>query len=247
MLITIAGDSWGYCWNDQGQAEPGLEKLLIKKGHTVINLAVPGSCNRKAVARLTALTSKTDLVLFIQTEPIREWMIEENSVDLSGNNRAVVDAQRLFDQAVARGSVEAVLLDQLKNNTYHTLSRWQKRTSTPVLMIGGCSGIDPANLPDNLIPAVPSWPLLLLGQDRYPENMFVDTAQWLSWEYADLVHESKNLDLMLEWYDITKRLTVKLTAWFDDQIYFNPDNYHPNYLGHQRLVESLEPYFQRYR
>jgi hypothetical protein len=242
MHITITGDSWGYYWDEQGNCHTGLERILKKKAHTVTNLAVPGTSNQSAVDRLLASTAQTDLVLFIQTEPIREWFVK-NSVDHSGNHRAVIDAEELFKQAVAKGSMVAVLTEQLQNNVYQALSQWQTQHQVPVLMIGGCSGVDPKLLPKNLICAVPSWPLLLLGQDKYKETMFQDTAQWLSFEYADIVHESKNIDLIVEWYEITKLVTVKQSAWFNDNRYFTPDNWHPNFKGHKILVNSLEQYF----
>jgi len=247
MHITIAGDSWGYYWDKQGQQQQALEKVLTEKGHSVLNLTVPGSCNRRTVRRIISSIVKTDMILFIQTEPIREWFTKEASVDLSGHPRSVVDAEKLFAAAEAAGSVETVLKNQLKDETYCHLSQWQKQTSTPILMIGGCSYVDPDLVPDNLICAVPSWPLLLFGADSYQETIFIDTAQWLSWEYSDLIHQRKNIDLMIEWYDITKRIMVKTTVWLNDQTYFNPDNWHPNYQGQEKLDEYIEPYFQRYK
>ena len=242
MHITIVGDSWGFYWDAHGNQRPGLEILLRDQGHTVLNLSQPGRSNLNAVTNLINLESPTDCVLFIQTEPVREWFkTGVNSKDLSGNNRPVLDADGLFKLAIEQKSVKRVLENYLKNNIYLKLEQWQEKHAVPVLMIGGCSDIDNTLLPAGIASAVDSWPQLLLGPDRFDKTMFVDTGQWLSWEYAELVHRSKNVDLMVEWFEITKKVNKKHMAWFDDTQYFNPDNWHPNLAGHQKLVDYLEP------
>jgi len=246
MHITIVGDSWGFYWDGQGNQHPGLEMLLRDQGHTVSNLAQPGKSNLAAVNTLTSLESLTDCVLFIQTEPMREWFIPGvSSTDHGGHNRPVLDAAGLFQLAIEQKGVKQVLENYLKNTIYFRLEQWQKKHAVPVLMIGGCSDIDNTLLPDSLTSVVDSWPQLLLGADRFQKTMFIDTCQWLSWEYADLVHQSKNVDLMIEWYEITKEVNKKQSAWFDDTQYFNPDNWHPNLAGHQKLADYLKPIFDQ--
>ena len=242
MHITIVGDSWGYYWDKHGNQCQGLKNLLTAQGHTVSNLALPGKSNLETINELIEQQSSTDCVLFIQTEPVREWFTGRNAKDHCGrNNRPLLDAESLFKLVLDQGSVKQVLENYLKNTIYPKLEQWQEQQSAPVLIIGGCSDVDTDLLPKCLTCVVDSWPQLLLGSDRFEKTMFFDTGQWLSWEYAELVHQSKNVDLMVEWYEITKKVNEKQIVWANDTQYFNPDKWHPNLAGHQVLADHLKP------
>lgn len=241
MHITVVGDSWGYFWDAQGCQHAGVTQWLTDQGHTVLNLAQPGKSNWDSVTALINSHTATHCVLFIQTEPVREWLTGVVGTDHSGQPRPLMDAAALCRGAVQHHGIAAFLQHHLVDTVYAALAQWQLSHAVPVLLIGGCSAVDPSAVPPPLTCAVPSWPLLLLGMDRYQESMFIDTAQWLSWEYADLVHESCNIDLITEWYAITKTVMAKQGAWFSDSEYFAPDKWHPNNLGHQRLAEFLAP------
>ena len=243
MRIAIAGDSWGYVWtldDDKGGQAPGLDLLLRDQGYKVINAAKPGAGNMLAFELLTEISKRIDLVIFIQTEPIREFW-KDNSL-----SPPPLDAERVLAKAQESSGLVDAMRKHLRETIYAELSKFSKERSIPVLLVGGCSKIFSEDVPDNLIVAVPSWCELLLGSTGYKDHIFQDTSHWLSREYADLVIKSKNIDLIEDWYSVSKDVLDKKGRWMMDTEYFNPDKHHPNMLGHSILVNALLPYIQRY-
>ena len=72
--IVIIGDSWG-CgeWGQNVVTHTGLEQYLTDAGYVVTNLSKGGSSISYAIQALKnyLTTQNTDIVLFVQTDPIR--------------------------------------------------------------------------------------------------------------------------------------------------------------------------------
>ncbi len=245
MNIVIAGDSWAYVWNGLGDhhpTDPNLGEILKSRGHTVQNLGVAGGSNRQSLRLLTNQIQSADCCIFIQTEPIREWWIGAG-VDINNANRSILDAQAVVKLAKEHNGLVNAMNHYLKTEIYKPLDEWSREHSIPVLVVGGCSSYDSAILSGKLIPAVPSWCELLFGPDKFQDHLLVNTSQWMSHEYADLIHKQKEVELMLEWYEFTKLAMKKTTHWQNDTEYFKPDPWHPNSQGHEKLVNYLEKRF----
>ena len=245
MRILIAGDSWGYCWIPDGNGgghHPGIEKILTDRGHTVVNLATPGFSNIQAVETLEKYSESADLCIFIQTEPIREWWID-TKVDRANVSRPVLDAEHVFSLALAHRGLVSAMNTHLKNIVYARLKTWMEQQNTRVLLVGGCSKITAEVVPSPLIVAVPSWCELLFENPTFKDHLFQDTGQWLSYEYADLVHSSRDVDLMVDWFQVTRDVLDKTAFRLSNEEYFKPDPWHPNFKGHEKLVDFLEKNF----
>lgn len=244
MRIAIAGDSWGYVWTlrarDGGQ-EPGFETILRERGHTVNNLAKAGASNKEAFELLNRFKAPIDLVIFIQTEPIRDFWLP-----VVHPHPHEVDAERMFELARIHKGLVPAMRHHLKAGLYTSLAEFSQRRSIPVLLVGGCSLVRPKDVPAPLTVAVPSWTELLLGTEKYQDHIFQDTNQWLSKSYADLIIKKRDLDLIEDWYDVTKVVLDKKGMWMQSPKYFSPDKHHPNMLGHSVLADALEPFIQRY-
>ena len=236
MLIALVGDSWGYCWTGRGPdlgTLPGIQDILQDQGHSVIDLCQAGSANYQSLQRLTALTVQPDLIIFIQTEPIRDFYT--GLCDPNNSARAIVDSTKIFEMADAHGGLTAAMRHWLRTNTYQQLSDLQQRFGVPIWLVGGCSCVYPKDVPDNVAVPVPSWSSLLI--DSIQDSLFQNTAQWMDHEYSLLVRNSPVL--LSDWFTETKITVKKILAWHQDQQYFNPDDWHPNYQGHLRLVQCL--------
>ena len=245
MRILIAGDSWGYCWNPDGHGggqHPGIEKILTERGYTVVNLATAGFSNIQAVETIEKYSESVDVCIFIQTEPIREWWIG-NDVDRSNVTRPVLDAQRVLDMAKQHNGLVPAMDHFLQTNVYNRLQLWSKVKQVPVLLVGGCSRINPDMVPELLTVALPSWCEFLFKNNNFKDHIFQDTGQWLSHEYANLVHKSRDTDLMIDWFQVTQDVLDKAVFRLNNEEYFKPDPWHPNFKGHEKLVDFLEKNF----
>ena len=242
MHIVIAGDSWGYVWtltDDNGGKSPGLELFLKGEGHKVTNVAKPGAGNLEAFELLAGVESP-DLIVFIQTEPIRDFW---QTTSLSP---PPLDAEHVLAMAKQHGGLVKSMRRHLRESLYSKLSKLNELKGIPILLVGGCSVINPKDVPTNLIVAVPSWCELLLGTKEFKDHIFQDTSHWLSKDYADLVIKSRDIDLIEDWYTVSKEVLDKTRTWGSDSEYFNPDKYHPNVKGHVKLFNALLPHIQRY-
>ncbi len=114
--------------------------------------------------------------------------------------------------------------------------------------MGGCSEIAVHSVPATLRVILPSIPRFLF-EDRgdYEDCYYQDTHQWISREYADRVMQSRDLDLITDWYSVSKRTVAKLNYWTRDTEYFNPDKWHPNLAAHERIAELLDRELVIYR
>ena len=235
MLIALVGDSWGHCWTGRGPDAgtlPGIEDILESQSHAVINLCVPGSSNHQSLCRLSQLDSKPDLIIFIQTEPIRDFYT--GICDPENSARAIVDSERIFRMAQQHGGLEAAMQAWLVRDTYSRLSTLADQFQCRLEVVGGCSCVCPDLLPNNLSCTVPSWSSLLVGGK---DCLFQNSSQWLDHEYADLVRSDSKL--LADWFTVTKKTLDKICSWQQDTVYFWPDDWHPNYAGHQLLVSKL--------
>lgn len=235
MLIALVGDSWGHCWTGRGPDSgtlPGIGDILESQSHTVINLSVPGSSNHQSLLRLSQLAAEPDLIIFIQTEPIRDFYTGD--CDPSNSARAIVDSDRIFRMAQSFGGLEAAMRDWLARDTYSRLSTLADQFQCRLEVVGGCSCVCPDLLPSNLSSTVPSWSSLLVDSK---DCLFQNSAQWLDHEYADLVRSDSKL--LADWFTVSKKTLDKIRSWQQDSVYFNPDDWHPNYAGHQLLVNRL--------
>lgn len=249
MRIVITGDSWGYVWNPDKQhnfnnSEPGIQRFLEQQGHTVTNVATSGNSNSQSFRSLYNQTDQ-DLAIFIQTEPIREWWVDESDPEFPG--RRYLDADHVYQLAKQHQGLIPAVKHHLRNEIYDRLAQWSIQHSIPVLLVGGCSSVPNKTVPKSLTVAVGSWSELLFGRKRFQDHMFQNTNGWIQCRYAQLIHRNRDTDLMVEWFDFSQQVLDKIAFWGRDTEYFNPDKWHPNLLGHQRLAEALEPIIQRYR
>jgi hypothetical protein len=164
--ILIAGDSWGcgewgfnngptYQWSPlrdgthylsnnhscHGVIHLGLEEYLSEQ-NTVLNVSVPGSTNGETVVRLELAMRnfRPDIVLWIQTDPIRDYRDPNRYSTLRSE---LLSLARLRD-------LHTISLER----TYDRLNS----LGVPIHCLGGTTKIDSERLRpyDNLIPFLPS-------------------------------------------------------------------------------------------
>lgn len=239
MRILIEGDSWAYVWQllDSGnQPFPGFSRYLEAAGHTVDVQARAGSSNQQTIDRIKDYTEPYDLVIWIQTEPMRDWFTDNDAVDQVGNPRKMLDYKMVLDRVDRLGSLDAVVHEHLRTITYPQL---RAASRAPVWIIGGCSpavqGLVELHHMACILPSFPQW----LLNNAYDECFYQDTHQWSTYEYVEEAMRRGNVHTIQDWYSVTKRLNTKLQAWKSDSVYFKPDEWHPNLAGHQRLAELL--------
>lgn len=240
MRILIEGDSWAYVWqlSDTGNtAYPGFSRFLESAGHTVTVTAQAGSSNRQSIERVKYYKDEYDLVIWIQTEPMRDWFTNQEVYDRVGNPRKMLDYRWVLDSVDRLGSLDAVVHDHLRKVTYPSL---RAASRSPIWVIGGCS---PAikglvELQPDTTCVLPSFPQWLLN-NSYDECFYQDTHQWSTHEYVEAAMKRGNVRTIQDWYSVTKRMDAKLQAWKADETYFKPDEWHPNLVGHQQLADFL--------
>ena len=239
MRILVDGDSWAYTWNPQQQLtqHQGFADLLRQRGWSVDCQAEGGCSNSRSVSRVLRDGRLYDLVIWIQTEPQRDWFTAGSVLDpLTLQSRQLLDVDRLIPQVQAQGSLNQFLTRQLRDHCYAPLNSLGK----PVWLIGGCSKVAESELErfHNLTAVIPSVSELLFTD--FSDCLYQDTHQWASREYADQIMALGDVKLIREWYAVTSDINRKLHRWGQDQQYFNPDKWHPNIQGHERICDLLD-------
>ena len=232
MRILVDGDSWAYTWDpglNQLRRLPGFPELL-QRSWTVTCSARGGDSNRRSVDRVLHAHRDYDLIIWIQTEPIRDWFIS------TADPEPKLDLDQLMPLVESQGSLSTVMTQHLRQHCYQPLNSIGK----PVWLLGGCSKVAADQLKgfDNLTAVIPSISEFLL--EDFADCLYQDTHQWASREYADRVMSLGNVDLISEWYAVTSDITRKLNRWGQDQQYFNPDKWHPNLLAHEQICDFLD-------
>ncbi len=236
--ILIEGDSWAYTWlPDQSGgfvAHPGFGDLLRDRGWAVSQTAKAGSSNQGIAQRLQSYTGDWDLLIVVQTEPLRDWLTIPRSQDASLR----FDLDLALPLIRAAGSLDRAVEQHLIRPFYQQLCDLAQ--NRPVWLIGGCAPIDLASVQglaniQAVIPSVTEW-LLPWVKDCY----YQDSWEWSSSEYAAAIMDLGDLDLIRDWFDITGRMSNKLQAWTQDCEYFNPDKWHPNHSAHVKIADLLD-------
>lgn len=240
MKILIEGDSWAYVWKQTAEGNiptPGFSKFLQAAGHEVVVNAQAGSSNQRVIDRITKYTDSYDLVIWLQTEPMRDWFTDIEVYDRVGNARKQLDYKHVLDNVDRLGSLDAVISEHLRTVTYPGIS---SASQAPVWAIGGCSPlvkglVDQQSRMTCVLPSFPQW----LLDNSYSECFYQDTHQWSTHEYVKEAMKRGNVRTIQDWYSVTTRMEDKLQAWKQDTVYFKPDEWHPNIGGHQRLADLL--------
>jgi len=171
--IFIAGDSWGcgeYNKVDRhvvGVSHRGIEQYFLDDGYTVKNSSVGGMSNQSATQRLSVdllnLYCNNDIILWIQTEPVRDLVVYDNK------DKAIYP---LTDPIKSAGGL-VKLFRQLAINSYNELNVLAKQYNTVVYLLGGCSSLFVEELANytNLTPLIPSCVELITKE--HPNFQFI--------------------------------------------------------------------------
>jgi hypothetical protein len=228
--IFIAGDSWG-CgeWDSQDHIHKvyhkGLEQYFSDAGFSVSNTSVGSSSNNSAINRLSnaleAHYSTGDLVLYIQTDPLRDLRPYTTLTQEVINHHGVISLRNSLLQAA-----------------YEQLQTTAIRVKCKILVIGGKAdlylpGFD--NL-KNVVPLIESWVHLLVGHMPEYQRLF---PQWTTSDYNIM-----NINLPVISGDLLKKIidevyhSEKCWKMFREPI-FHPDGCHPNRDGHKILFDHI--------
>ena len=210
--ILIAGDSWG-CgeWDVFATkiTHLGLQAYLAEYGCSVTNISIPGSSNIDSINNLKnqLLDNSYDVVLWIQTDPIRDLRPYSDNSDKFALH---------IDDFLK-------LQDELLINTYHSLNE----LGPNILCIGGCADI---RLPliknyPNLNPIIPSI-IEFFGCESMP--LWIPGSRWLhdnnitiSNSIVDYMHEN-----VIKWERAGEYRFI--VDYYLDKKWFFPDGHHPN-------------------
>jgi hypothetical protein len=224
--IFIGGDSWG-CgeWGDNRLNHRGLEQYFIDAGYVVANTSCGASSNKDAVIRLSyALEnrfSNEDVVLYIQTDPLRDLR----------------PYTTLTQEIINHNGVNS-LRSSLLQATYEQLQTIAIKVNCKILVIGGIADL---YLPGfkklkNVVPLVESWVYLLVGHITEYQNAF---PHWRTSDYS-----IKNIDLHTLSSDLSSKVidemyhTEVCVKMYREEI-FHPDGVHPNRHGHRALFDHI--------
>lgn len=249
MNILIEGDSWAYTFTFDDSTgsyqHPGFSQYL--QPHCCIVNAQPGSSNQLSISRIRGYTQAVDLIIWIQTEPIRDFFTDQFAVNSAGTSRAILDYRQVVGKVMQHGSLHSAMRDHLKTSTYSQLNQAAQEKSAQVLLLGGCSPVQTDLLEglDNLHCLIPSIPGMFLPDCEYQTCLFQNTHQWANTEYADFVVATGRARLIQDWFAETKNINEKLLSWTQDQTYFNPDKWHVNDLAHRKIADIILDHLKR--
>ncbi len=120
MRILVEGDSWAYTWSagsGENTAGPGFAQLLRNCGWQVDCTARAGSSNLASVSRVEALYKDYDLVIWLQTEPIRDWLHPQEH-----HSRLLLAVDPLLDRVRLHGGLDPAISQYLREETYRRLA-----------------------------------------------------------------------------------------------------------------------------
>lgn len=244
MDILVEGDSWAYTFtfpnSISSEQNPGFGHWLTQGRHRVQVRAVQGSTNTASIERIEQYADPVDAIVWIQTEPIRDFFFSEPCVDERGVSRVVLDCDRVYDLADWYGGLTRGIRHHLQTVTYPRLNRAAQAKQVPVLMLGGCSPVQTDLIQDldHLEALIPNIPGMFLPNCAYQSCLFQNTHNWVS-DYHDFIMRSKNRRLIRDWQEETKNINEKLLSWNKDQKYFNPDKWHVNRSAHRKIAEII--------
>ena len=230
--IFIGGDSWG-CgeWTEQTVSHKGGEQYFINDNYTVFNSSEGGSSNKFSIDRLDKdlrdYYISGDIIIWIQTDPIRDLRVEEQGE--YGNNIfvALKNNNNSFNQ------LEKYLLTA----SYDKLSNIANIYNATIHVIGGLRNIDFTALSKfkNLNMLVNSWVYLLIN--RYgDENHGFAASDWSIDNFLiDQLPNDTKLQLVNNLYEIHSRHQSISTFGI-----FRPDGQHPNRSGHKHLYNFIK-------
>jgi len=246
--IFIGGDSWG-CgeWADpivlksgammsSVVSHKGLEQYFIDDNYTVFNSSKGGSSNRFSIDRLAADLknhySSGDIILWIQSDPIRDLRIHEHKHGYRnnyGNNIAValINNNNDFNQ------LEKCLLTA----NYDKLSCVANTHNAIIHVIGGLRNVESTVLSKfkNLNMLVKSWIYLLIN-DYGQDNQGIGTSEWTVDDFLiDRLPNTVKLQLVDNLHTIFSQ--HQSISKFE---IFRPDGEHPNRQGHKHLYRYIK-------
>jgi hypothetical protein len=246
--IFIGGDSWG-CgeWADpivlqSGRkmsstvSHRGLEQYFINDNYTVFNSSKGGSSNRFSIERLAKdlqeYYSPGDIILWIQSDPIRDLRVHEHKHGYRNNysnniSIALKNNNNNFTQ------LEKCLLA----DSYDKLSNLANAYNTTVHVIGGLRNIESNILSKfkNLNMLVKSWIHLLIN--KYGDDS--DGIGTSEWTVDDFLIDQLPVDVKLQLVDDLYKIFNQHQSITKFKI-FSPDGEHPNRKGHEHLYNFIK-------
>lgn len=236
--IFIAGDSWG-CgeWNAHGKLNHGgIEQYFTEAGYKVVNSSVGGYSNENSIydleKSLQSNTSNSKIILWIQTDPIRDlrpfWKLPDNVTPWRSLTAEI---------KIANGFNQLSL--NLLNDHYQSLNAIGKKYDTSIHLIGGKQDIvtDLLNKYNYLNALVPSWTHLLVGHISKYSHLFP--------KHTMTDYTIDNIDLTAFDTELRHRVVNEMhrcnLCWqiYDEQPIFHPDGQHPNREGHKQLFDYI--------
>lgn len=224
--IFITGCSWAHGeWGEGNEQYTVIHEGLIhyfrEDGYNVLFSGKGGSGNLESCQRLTnqleQYYEKNDLILFIQTDPIR---------DLN---------ESLTDQLVQTQSY-VKLGEQLLENFYYKINSVGQQFDSVINLIGGLYDLLPLQKLKNyyhIRPLVESWINLLV-----PNQVQIGISD-NSYTVRDIDFSKLDKDISHKIVDEMYKLDYNRNVWKNDY-YFKPDNKHPNRKAHKILYHVVK-------
>lgn len=227
--IFITGCSWAHGEWGEGKEQytvvhEGLIHYFREIGYNVLFSGKGGIGNNTALLRLledlNKHYSRGDIILFIQTDPTRDYP-KENQTEITRN---IVDNNGYI------GWCKSLL-----ENFYTNANQIAKDFETTIYLIGGLYNLLPYQNFEkysNLTPLVDSWVNLLTKQ---PIDVGISDT-WFTVDNINLNTIEKHLAQRI--VDEMYKLDYNRNVWKIDE-YFKPDNKHPNRKSHRILFEYI--------
>lgn len=227
--IFISGCSWSHGeWGEGNQqytvVHEGLIEYFRELDYIVIFSGQGGASNKIALERLTKdlqkYYSNGDIIIFIQTDPTRDF----NKEKLSNLTNSIIRHDGYINWGRS-------LLEEF----YMCADQTAKNFDAKINLVGGLYNLLPNHVFEkyqNLIPLVESWVNLLVKEPI--EIGISDTSFTIKEINLDVIE--KNLALRI--VDEMHKLDYNRNVWQIDE-YFRPDNKHPNRQGHRVLFDYI--------
>ena len=233
--IFIGGDSWGcgeWDWDKSSILHKGLEQYFINDNYTVLNSSKGSSSNKFSIARLSndlqENYSNGDIVLWIQSDPLRDLRIHEQGGGY-GNNilLGLKNNNNNFRQ------LEKCLLTA----SYEKLSTIADTHQATIHVIGGLRNVESCALSkfNNLNMLVKSWIYLLIN--RYGDDK--DGLGSSEWGIDDFLIDQLPNDARFQLVNDLYNIFSQHQSISKFKI-FRPDGGHPNRKGHEHLYNVIK-------
>lgn len=235
--ILILGDSWSQGEleiDDQGKryvVHGGVHQYLTEHGYNVVNLGGIGDSNSQAYMRYARQHSKFDLILWFQTDVLR---------DVNHNYKELF-YKKILELKSIRRVFDSILID-----TYKILDNYAEQKNEKIFVLGGFSTV-PEQILDftNLINFIPSIISLIDPNESFPTYSFFTRFEWFTNLIENMTVEysldRETINYLKEEYICMVDENIKTIEYMQqNKKYFWPDGLHPNRHAHQIIFNKIK-------